>query len=166
MTPNSFTYSIRSGNLNLPRFYRRYPSTMFTRKAFLIAENHPCALSDARAPVTATAASFSEEQRCCKGQGMRADKLVASYRVSTARQEASGLGLDAQRQAVAVLLGRAAVVAEFRPAGRDRRPRRRPNQHRLQGRAAPDRPCAFGSAQPIPTGTTHARPSSPRRGLG
>ena len=31
---------------------------------------------------------------------MRADRMVASYRVSTARQEASGL--DAQRQAVEI----------------------------------------------------------------
>lgn len=44
---------------------------------------------------------------------MRADKLVAYYRVSTARQEASGLSLDAQRQAVAAFLGGAAVLAEF-----------------------------------------------------
>ena len=42
---------------------------------------------------------------------MRADRMVASYRVSTARQEASGL--DAQRQAVAAFLGGSAVVAEF-----------------------------------------------------
>lgn len=44
---------------------------------------------------------------------MRADRLVAYYRASTARQEASGLGLDAQRQAVAAFLGGAPVVAEF-----------------------------------------------------
>ena len=43
---------------------------------------------------------------------MRADKLVAYYRLSTARQEASGLGPD-QRQAVAAFLGGAAVLAEF-----------------------------------------------------
>jgi hypothetical protein len=43
-------------------------------------------------------------------------KLVAYYRVSTARQEASGLGLEAQRQAVRAFAGAAAVAAEFTEA--------------------------------------------------
>lgn len=46
---------------------------------------------------------------------MRPGKLVAYYRVSTARQDASGLGLDAQRHAVRAFAGDAAVVAEFTP---------------------------------------------------
>ncbi|WP_348642431.1 recombinase family protein [Methylobacterium sp. WL2] len=52
---------------------------------------------------------------------MRADKLVAYYRVSTARQEASGLGLVAQRQAVAAFLGGGPVVAEFTKTESDKR---------------------------------------------
>ncbi len=47
---------------------------------------------------------------------MGSGKLVAYYRVSTARQEASGLGLDAQRQAVRAFASDAAVVAEFTEA--------------------------------------------------
>ncbi len=39
-----------------------YPPTMFTRKAFLVCRKPPPCLSDARASVTATAASFAEEQ--------------------------------------------------------------------------------------------------------
>ncbi len=44
---------------------------------------------------------------------MGSGKMVAYYCVSTAQQEASGLGLDAQRQAVRAFAGDAAVVAEF-----------------------------------------------------
>lgn len=47
---------------------------------------------------------------------MGGGKLVAYYRVSTARQEASGLGLDAQRTTVRAFAGDAAVVAEFTEA--------------------------------------------------
>lgn len=53
---------------------------------------------------------------------MRADKLVAYYRVSTVRQEASGLGLDAQRQAVAAFLSGGPVVAETESGRRSDRP--------------------------------------------
>lgn len=52
-------------------------------------------------------------ERRCGGQGMRADNLVAYYWVSTAWQEASSLGLDAQRQAVTAFLCGSAMVAEF-----------------------------------------------------
>src|SRR4051812_19293010 len=50
------------------------------------------------------------------GGSMAAGRFVAYYRVSTAKQGASGLGLEAQREAVARFLeaGRADVVAEFR----------------------------------------------------
>jgi DNA invertase Pin-like site-specific DNA recombinase len=41
------------------------------------------------------------------------EKIVAYYRVSTDRQGKSGLGLEAQRTAVAVFLAGAQVVAEF-----------------------------------------------------
>ncbi|WP_306440331.1 recombinase family protein [Methylobacterium sp. WL64] len=44
---------------------------------------------------------------------MRLEKLVAYYRVSTAQQEASGLDLDAQRQALTAFLAGSAVVAKF-----------------------------------------------------
>jgi DNA invertase Pin-like site-specific DNA recombinase len=43
-------------------------------------------------------------------------KLVAYYRVSTARQEASGLGLEAQRQAVEALAAGTVIAAEFTEA--------------------------------------------------
>ena len=43
-------------------------------------------------------------------------KLVAYYRVSTARQEASGLGLEAQRRAVEAFAAGAVIAAEFTEA--------------------------------------------------
>ena len=52
--------------------------------------------------------------------------FIAYYRVSTDRQGASGLGLDAQRQAVAVFVGTGQLVAEFTEIESGRRHTNRP----------------------------------------
>src|SRR6266852_1368233 len=52
--------------------------------------------------------------------------FIAYYRVSTDRQGASGLGLDAQRQAVAVFIGTGQLVAEFTEIESGRRHTNRP----------------------------------------
>lgn len=51
---------------------------------------------------------------------------IAYYRVSTDRQGASGLGLDAQRQAVAGFVGNGQLVAEFTEIESGRRHTNRP----------------------------------------
>jgi DNA invertase Pin-like site-specific DNA recombinase len=53
-------------------------------------------------------------------------KFIAYYRVSTDRQGASGLGLDAQRQAVAGFVGTGRLVAEFTEIESGRRHTNRP----------------------------------------
>jgi DNA invertase Pin-like site-specific DNA recombinase len=53
-------------------------------------------------------------------------KFIAYYRVSTDRQGASGLGLDAQRQAVARFVGTGRLVAEFTEIESGRRHTNRP----------------------------------------
>lgn len=53
-------------------------------------------------------------------------RFVAYYRVSTDRQGASGLGLEAQRQAVARYLGRGRLLAEFTEVESGRRHTNRP----------------------------------------
>lgn len=55
-----------------------------------------------------------------------ASRFVAYYRVSTDRQGASGLGLEAQRQAVARYLGRGRLLAEFTEVESGRRHTNRP----------------------------------------
>jgi len=52
--------------------------------------------------------------------------FIAYYRVSTDRQGASGLGLDAQRQAVAGFIGTGQLVAEFTEIESGRRHTNRP----------------------------------------
>lgn len=52
--------------------------------------------------------------------------FIAYYRVSTDRQGASGLGLDAQRQAVAGFVGTGQLVAEFTEIESGRRHTNRP----------------------------------------
>ena len=56
----------------------------------------------------------------------KAQEFIAYYRVSTDRQGASGLGLDAQRQAVAGHIGNGRLVSEFTEIESGRRHTNRP----------------------------------------
>src|SRR5580700_11372561 len=71
-------------------------------------------------------ARTSAYQRMGVVQGGKMASYVAYYRVSTDRQGASGLGLDAQRQAVARFIGAGQLVAEFTEIESGRRHTNRP----------------------------------------
>lgn len=65
----------------------------------------------------------------------RATKFVAYYRVSTQKQGRSGLGLDAQRQAIADFLAGGKLIAEFveiESGKRDQRPQLAAALHRAK----------------------------------
>lgn len=72
--------------------------------------------------------------------------FVAYYRVSTDRQGRSGLGLDAQRQAVAQFVGAGQLAAEFTEIESGKRHNNRPPARRGFGRVQ-EAPPYFGNRQ-------------------
>lgn len=86
----------------------------------------------------------------------QASAFVAYYRVSTDRQGESGLGLEAQRVAVARFTRNASLLSEFQEIESGKRP--------TSGRSSPLHSTIAGVAKPLSSSLGSELPSTEERG--